>query len=118
MHCIIIHVISDIQLKKLASVIGLDDQKLNDWKNPVDPNYVLTFDNLIKILAIILRFRYHHFEIHVCLPLILLCVCCRSRIPVIIMGETGCGKTRLLRFVCNLLSHPMKSDNFLPVKVL
>ena len=25
---------------------------------PVDPNYVLTFDNVIKILAIVLRFRY------------------------------------------------------------
>ena len=93
---------SETQLKKLASVLGLDYWKLtdlkpeppkevksktaksnprptNDSKNvsgskndpesttdseieprstPVDPNYVLTYDNVIKILAIVLRFRY------------------------------------------------------------
>ena len=27
---------------------------------------------------------------------------CRCNIPVIIMGETGCGKTRLIRFMCDL----------------
>ena len=26
----------------------------------------------------------------------------RCGIPVIIMGETGCGKTRLIRFMCDL----------------
>ena len=28
-----------------------------DPSRPVDPNYVLTFDNLIKILAIVLRLQ-------------------------------------------------------------
>lgn len=27
---------------------------------------------------------------------------CRCDIPVIIMGETGCGKTRLIQFMCQL----------------
>jgi ABC-type dipeptide/oligopeptide/nickel transport system ATPase subunit len=27
---------------------------------------------------------------------------CRCRIPVVIMGETGCGKTRLIKFMCDL----------------
>lgn len=26
----------------------------------------------------------------------------RCGIPVVIMGETGCGKTRLVRFMCDL----------------
>ena len=26
----------------------------------------------------------------------------RCGIPVVIMGETGCGKTRLIRFLCRL----------------
>ena len=30
------------------------------------------------------------------------CILCRCDIPVIIMGETGCGKTRLVRFLCDL----------------
>ena len=48
----------------------------------IDPCYVLTIDNLKKILAIHMRFR--------------------CNIPVIIMGETGCGKTRLINFMCKL----------------
>ena len=27
----------------------------------------------------------------------------RCNIPVVIMGETGCGKTRLIRFMCDLV---------------
>ena len=26
----------------------------------------------------------------------------RCGIPVVIMGETGCGKTRLIRYMCDL----------------
>ena len=26
----------------------------------------------------------------------------RCNIPVVIMGETGCGKTRLIRYMCDL----------------
>ena len=40
-------------------------------KDP-DPTYELTMDNLLKIIAIYMRLR--------------------ANIPVIIMGETGCGK--------------------------
>ena len=28
----------------------------------------------------------------------------RCNIPVILMGETGCGKTRLIKYMCELLS--------------
>jgi ABC-type lipoprotein export system ATPase subunit len=37
----------------------------------------------MKMLAIYMRFR--------------------SNIPVVIMGETGSGKTRLIKFMCELL---------------
>ena len=48
----------------------------------------------------------------------------RCRIPVVIMGETGCGKTRLLRFVCSLISQTLEDldkgcvfNNFRSLKV-
>ena len=47
-----------------------------------DESYELTTDNVKKMLAIHMRFK--------------------CNIPVIIMGETGCGKTRLVRFMCRL----------------
>ena len=43
----------------------------------VDPSYELTTDNVMKMMAIWMRFK--------------------CNIPVVIMGETGCGKTRLIR---------------------
>ncbi len=46
-------------------------------------SYELTADNVMKMLAIWMRFR--------------------CDIPVVIMGETGCGKTRLIQFMCDLL---------------
>ena len=67
------------KIAKIASVVGLDfGPNLTD----PDPDYVLTLDNVIKILAILMRFR--------------------CNIPVVIMGETGCGKTRLIQFMCSL----------------
>lgn len=39
-------------VQKLGTVMGLD------WLCDPDPSYVLTIDNLIKMLAIQMRFRY------------------------------------------------------------
>ena len=44
-------------------------------------NYALTPDNILKMILIILRVR--------------------ANAPVIIMGETGCGKTSLVRYLAN-----------------
>ena len=41
----------------------------------------------------------------------------RCGIPVILMGETGCGKTRLIRFMCNLKAGPLGPQNMILVKV-
>lgn len=45
--------------------------------------YELTLDNCLKMIAIYLRL-----------------VC---NIPVLIMGETGCGKTSLIKFLVNCI---------------
>jgi ABC-type lipoprotein export system ATPase subunit len=51
-----------------------------------DETYELTTDNVKKMLAIFMRFR--------------------CNIPVVVMGETGCGKTRLIKFMCDLQVQP------------
>ncbi|XP_065674932.1 E3 ubiquitin-protein ligase rnf213-alpha-like isoform X2 [Hydra vulgaris] len=62
-----------------------------------DPTYELTVDNLKKILAIHMRLR---------------CI-----IPVIMMGETGCGKTKLIKFMSALRAGSPNIRNMLLVKV-
>ena len=78
-------------INKIATVMGL-----SDVKDP-DETYVLTVDNVIKILAIQTRFR--------------------CGIPVVIMGETGCGKTRLIRYMCDLAKEGNSVRNMLILKV-
>ena len=54
-----------------------------DAKNVGGGDYCLTGDNLLKMLAIFIRLRVG--------------------IPVILMGECGCGKTALLNYLCSWL---------------
>ncbi|XP_063403574.1 E3 ubiquitin-protein ligase rnf213-alpha-like [Mytilus trossulus] len=68
------------KIKKMCYVMGIEN--IHD----PDETYELTTDNVKKILAIYMRFR--------------------CDIPVIIMGETGCGKTRLITFMCKLQQPP------------
>ena len=44
-------------LAKLATVIGLKKNNIRDIKDP-DPSYVITVDNVMKMMAILMRFRY------------------------------------------------------------
>lgn len=41
----------------------------------------------------------------------------RCGIPVVIMGETGCGKTRLIRYMCDLARQGMNKTNMMILKV-
>ena len=42
----------------------------------------------------------------------------RCDVPVIVMGETGCGKTRLIKFMCDLWKPPgAKIENMILMKV-
>ncbi|XP_076855501.1 E3 ubiquitin-protein ligase rnf213-beta isoform X2 [Brachyhypopomus gauderio] len=78
------------KIKKLSFVVGA---KVCD----PDPTYELTADNVMKMLAIHMRFR--------------------CEIPVVIMGETGCGKTRLVKFLCDLQRENRDVENMKLVKV-
>lgn len=49
---------------------------------------------------------------------LLLVWCCRCDIPVIVMGETGCGKTTLIKFMCDLWKPPgVELKNLVLMKV-
>ena len=43
----------DTMIQKIGTVMGLE------WSSDPDPTYVLTVDNVIKIMAIHMRFRYN-----------------------------------------------------------
>ena len=75
------------KIRKLLDVMGVEWALQNQAAivDP-DPTYELTMDNLLKIIAIYMRLR--------------------AKIPVIIMGETGCGKTRLCKYMCELQNNP------------
>lgn len=79
------------KIERLCNVLGIQ------WPLDPDETYELTTDNILKMLAIHMRFR--------------------CGIPVIIMGETGCGKTRLIKFLCELRRSGVNTENMTLVKV-
>ncbi|XP_073477176.1 E3 ubiquitin-protein ligase RNF213 isoform X2 [Aquarana catesbeiana] len=79
------------KLSRLCMVLGIQ------WPMDPDETYELTMDNMLKILAIKMRFR--------------------CGIPVVVMGETGCGKTRLIKFLCHLCKGFVETENVKLVKV-
>ncbi|KAM6119107.1 E3 ubiquitin-protein ligase RNF213 [Phoenicopterus ruber ruber] len=79
------------KLERLCMALGIS------WVTDPDETYELTTDNVLKILAIEMRFR--------------------CNIPVVIMGETGCGKTRLIKFLCKLRRSCIEVENMKLVKV-
>uniref|UniRef100_A0A9J7YJS3 RING-type E3 ubiquitin transferase n=1 Tax=Cyprinus carpio carpio TaxID=630221 RepID=A0A9J7YJS3_CYPCA len=84
------------KIRKISFVVGAK-KGWEKGKFDPDPTYELTTDNVMKMLAIHMRFR--------------------CEIPVIIMGETGCGKTRLIRFLCDLQREGRDVENMKLVKV-
>lgn len=84
------------KIKRISCVVGASKGMMEKGFDP-DPTYELTADNVMKMLAIHMRFR--------------------CGIPVVIMGETGCGKTRLVRFLCALARDERPIENMVLVKV-
>ncbi|CAJ1081416.1 E3 ubiquitin-protein ligase rnf213-beta [Xyrichtys novacula] len=84
------------KIKRISSVVGAKRGMMSTDFDP-DPTYELTADNVMKMLAIHMRFR--------------------CGIPVVIMGETGCGKTRLVSFLCALQREERPVQNMVLVKV-
>nr|XP_046247516.1 E3 ubiquitin-protein ligase rnf213-alpha-like isoform X2 [Scatophagus argus] len=79
------------KIECLCNMLGIK------WPTDPDETYELTTDNILKMMAIHMRFR--------------------CGIPVIIMGETGCGKTRLIKFMCELRRCGAVAENMKLVKV-
>ena len=79
-------------LEELRNILAVNNPVTNEEKKKnniqlksfeeITENYVITPDNFIKMILILLRIR--------------------SNIPVIMMGETGCGKTFLIRKLSEL----------------
>lgn len=84
------------KIKRISLVVGAM-KGMSDGNFDPDPTYELTADNVMKMLAIHMRFR--------------------CGIPVVIMGETGCGKTRLVSFLCAMQRGDKLAENMVLVKV-
>ena len=72
---------SDQILLEIQKVLNINNASLEELKYYSD-SYVFTSDNFIKLILILTRIR--------------------ANIPVVMMGETGCGKTSLLRVLSKL----------------
>ena len=76
-------------LKFVMMVNGTYEHDLEEYNNMMlkeqleGTDYVLTQDNLMKMFAILLRFK--------------------CNLPVILLGESGCSKTYLITFLCSIL---------------
>jgi Ni2+-binding GTPase involved in maturation of urease and hydrogenase len=75
----------DQYLLELNNISGINKQ-LEELQR-LTTNYEITSDNFIKMVLILMRTR--------------------CKIPVILMGETGCGKTALLKYMVKLRGHTM-----------
>ena len=78
-------------LKEMKNILGINnckDKSINKQYKSLEEiayNYAFTADNFIKMILILIRIN--------------------SNIPVIMMGETGCGKTALIRKLAELKNY-------------
>jgi len=91
-----------VEVKKVLNILNpineyddksprvLGDKRLK-FLSDIVKSYVFTADNFIKLIIISLRLR--------------------TNIPVILMGETGCGKTSLIRIIAELKDIEMNTLN-------
>ena len=70
-------------LYQIINVLNLNELGIDQIKSIIK-SYCFTSDNFIKMILILLRIR--------------------AGIPVIMMGETGCGKTSLIKILSTLLN--------------
>ena len=86
-------------LEELGNILDIKNPVKKEKDNKRKPlleiagDYVITADNFVKMILILIRIR--------------------SNIPVIMMGETGCGKTSLIRKLSE-----MKNEGEQKLKIL
>ncbi|MES1912642.1 MAG: hypothetical protein MHM6MM_004880, partial [Cercozoa sp. M6MM] len=76
-------------VRRVEGFRGLDFQPVQSKAD--DEHYVITLDNLLKMLSIQLRWKAHA--------------------PVLLSGETGCGKSSLIQQLCRYLGYPLRTLN-------
>ena len=74
------------ELRAKLQLLASSETTTMNHNDNLDPYYAITPDNIHKMILIILRVR--------------------GRIPVILMGETGCGKTSLVRYLATICKIP------------
>ncbi|MES1913549.1 MAG: hypothetical protein MHM6MM_005738 [Cercozoa sp. M6MM] len=67
------------------------DFRADEHRGATAEQYVLTLDNLLKMLSIQLRWK--------------------ARLPVLMSGETGCGKSSLIQQLCFYLGYSLRTLN-------
>jgi ABC-type uncharacterized transport system fused permease/ATPase subunit len=72
--------LSEFNHRQLFERLKIFRRRAVEGEDLLNGEYVLTTDNYLKMNVIYLRVQ--------------------AKVPVIIMGETGCGKTSLIRFFC------------------
>jgi MoxR-like ATPase len=74
---------------------GTDEERAQGKKGDADvqlePGYVITVDNLVKMLSILMRLQ--------------------CNLPVLVMGETGCGKSSLMRHLFKIIDVPAQGPD-------
>jgi hypothetical protein len=78
-------------MRVLRGVDGVSDAAAAAFADELNNGYVLTVDNLLKMLSILLR---------------LLC-----GLPAVVMGETGCGKSSLVKQLCAVVGFELHTLN-------
>lgn len=97
----------DYEEMPFNELLGTLQKISTSTSSAVSSSYALTTDNLLKMVLIIslcmlciyFLLRWHLLRI-------------RARIPVVIMGETGCGKTSLIKFLAEVVGSEFAHKDF------
>ena len=68
--------------KKLQRIVCAQDTTTTEYNRKCDKKYIVTPDNMLKMVMMYQRLQ--------------------ANLPVVIVGETGCGKTSLIRYLANI----------------